>query len=310
MIYITQGHENSISLEILIKSFILIPLKLQEKFCLVVFESTLIQHLSFLKIKFKINKNGILIGRSFLKCYFLKSSFKPQSTDSILKVLQIIKNKDILLTLPTSKDQLWFENKKEKGHTEFFRKYFKQDNLSMLFSSGDENILLISDHIPIKKISSYITSQRIFEKVSNSLKQFEKYFNAITEVFLIGLNPHAGENGLLGNEEKEIEIAISSLRKDFPKINFQGPFPGDGIHLMKKNKKKNQLYVYMYHDQGLSPFKQKYGLIGLHITLGLPFLRMSVDHGTGFELYGKNKANPMGCYHLLKKSVDIQYKIQ
>ena len=310
MIYITQGHENSISLEILIKSFILIPLKFQEKFCLVVFKSTLIKNLDFLKIKFKINENGILIGRSFLKCFFLKSSSKPQSTDSILKALQLIKNKDILLTMPTSKDQLWLENKKEKGHTEFFRKYFKKENLSMLFSSGNENILLISDHIPIKKISSYINSHRIIEKVSNSLKEFKKYFNPITEVLLIGLNPHAGEKGLLGNEEKEIETAISSLNRLYPRICFQGPFPGDGIHLMKKNKQTNQLYVYMYHDQGLSPFKQKYGLIGLHITLGLPFLRMSVDHGTGFELYGKNKANPMGCYHLLNKSLEIQYKIQ
>ena len=65
----------------------------------------------------------------------------------------------------------------------------------------------------------------------------------------------------------------------------------------------------MYHDQGLSPFKQKYGLVGLHMTFGLPFLRMSVDHGTGFDIYGKGKANPLGCYHLLKKSILIQNKI-
>ena len=111
----------------------------------------------------------------------------------------------------------------------------------------------------------------------------------MTEVYISGLNPHAGENGLLGNEENEILDAIENLRELYPRIIFEGPIPGDGIHLQKTKKQAHQLYVYMYHDQGLSPFKQKHGLVGLHMTFGLPFLRMSVDHGTGFEIYGKKK---------------------
>jgi len=309
MIYITQGHEKSISLEILIKSFILLPIKMQKYFLLITFKDTLIEILDILKINYVLKNNGICLGRSFLKCHFLKNSLGPQSTTSILKALEFIEKKsDILITLPTSKDQLIFRNKVEKGHTEFLRKFYDNEDLSMVFSSGNENILLISDHIPVREIPSFINKNRIIKKITTTLKEFEHYFNPISEIILTGLNPHAGENGLLGHEEDEIRQAIVSLEALFPRINFQGPLPGDGLHLMKKQKKPHQLYVYMYHDQGLSPFKQRYGLIGLHITFGLPFLRMSVDHGTGFDLFGKNKANPMGCYHLLKKSIEMQNK--
>ena len=310
MILITQGHESSISIEVFLKSFLLLPYQEQGRILFFVFQKSLEKTLKLLRINYKLTDNAVLIGQSLLKCCFLKKVEQPESTVALIEAIKTIKNdKDILLTLPTSKDQLYFENKMAKGHTEFLRSYFKKENLSMVFSANNENILLISDHIPLKSVSKFIKPEVIIEKVSNSIIYFKHYFNPITEVFLTGLNPHAGENGLLGNEEQKIQIAIKQLAKQFPEIKFEGPIPGDGIHLKKTKKEAHQLYVYMYHDQGLSPFKQKHGLVGLHMTFGLPFLRMSVDHGTGFEIYGKRIANPIGCYHLLKKSLIIQNKL-
>ena len=310
MILVTQGHENSISIEVFLKSFLLLPSHEQNNILFFVFKDSLEKTLKLLKFNYVFSDKAVLIGQSLLKCSFLRNLDEPQSTVALKQAIRSIKNdQDILLTLPTSKDQLYYEKKLTKGHTEFLRSYFKKENLSMVFSANNENILLISDHIPLNKVSEFIKSKVIIEKISDSIFHFKQYFSPITEVFISGLNPHAGENGLLGNEEQEIQTAILKLIDLYPNIKFEGPIPGDGIHLKKIKKEAHQLYVYMYHDQGLSPFKQKHGLVGLHMTFGLPFLRMSVDHGTGFEIYGKRKANPIGCYHLLKKSLIIQNKL-
>jgi len=310
MILITQGHEKSISIEVFLKSFLLLPHQEQNKILFFVFKDSLKSALDLLKLNYTFYDQSILIGQSLLKCSFLKRKDQPESTVALVDAIKSIKNKkDILLTLPTSKDQLYFGKKLTKGHTEFLRDYFKKKNLSMVFSAKSENILLISDHIPLSHVPNYIKSDIIVEKIANSISDFKRFFTPISEVYISGLNPHAGENGLLGKEEAEIYNAIEQLTDSYPHITFEGPIPGDGIHLKKIKKEPHQLYVYMYHDQGLSPFKQKYGLVGLHMTFGLPFLRMSVDHGTGFDIYGKGKANPLGCYHLLKKSILIQNKI-
>ena len=310
MILITQGHENSISIEVFLKSFLLLHSEEQEKILFFTFKNSLEKTLKLLKLNYIFYDKSVLIGQSLLKCRFLTNFEEPESTVALIEAIKAIKDeKDILLTLPTSKDQLYFEKNLTKGHTEFLRSYFKKENLSMVFSANNENILLISDHIPLRHVPDFIKSNVIIEKVSDSIIHFNRYFNSLTEVFISGLNPHAGEKGLLGNEENEIQDAIANLRKLYPQVTFEGPIPGDGIHLQKTKKQAHQLYVYMYHDQGLSPFKQKHGLVGLHMTFGLPFLRMSVDHGTGFEIYGKRKANPTGCYHLLKKSLIIQNKL-
>jgi 4-hydroxythreonine-4-phosphate dehydrogenase len=143
----------------------------------------------------------------------------------------------------------------------------------------------------------------IINKLQITLDNFKKYFFPFNEVILAGINPHAGENGILGDEEKHIKSAITELEKSYGKI-FKGPVSGDTLHYLHDST-KNQLLVYMYHDQGLTQFKSQYGLIGLNITLGLPFLRLSVDHGTAFELYGKNKANISGMLYLFKQAFEV-----
>ncbi|MCY4524565.1 MAG: 4-hydroxythreonine-4-phosphate dehydrogenase PdxA, partial [Halobacteriovoraceae bacterium] len=191
------------------------------------------------------------------------------------------------------------------GHTDFFRRYFKNDSITMTFSGEDCLIILITDHIPLWKVPKHITEELIHNKIQIVLQEWEKYFYPVEKVFFSGINPHAGESGLLGKEDIVITNAIKKLKKNYS-LDFSGPFSADSLFL-KKNA--NSMMVYMYHDQALSWFKERYGFLGLNITLGLPFLRFSMDHGTAFDLYGNNQAYYLGCFYLLKETLRVQREI-
>ena len=301
MIYITQGHELSIGPEVFLKAFSLLPDPAKKKFVYIGTQECLKAQLGFLKIPFSFKQSQLNFLNSTLNCHFIEGA----STQALETGLKLTKKKDILLTLPTSKDQIFYKNKVSTGHTDFFRKYFKIKDISMVFSSPTDNVLLITDHLPLKDVSKSISEKLIVDKISLTLKNFPKYFHSFEEVLISGINPHAGEGGILGSEDQKINKAILKLEKAFKKIKFVGPLSGDSLHF-HENPEKKQLKVYMYHDQGLASFKAKNGLVGLNISLGLPFLRMSVDHGTAFSLYGKNQANCLGCYYLLIKALEVQ----
>ena len=295
MIYVTQGHEKGIGLEIFLKSYLLLSSAEQLQTSLICDEDVFKKNLHDLKLPAHLfNKLKIIPNKIF-------SSF--HSTNSLLTSLEIMGSKDILVTLPTSKDQLMFENKHCAGYTEFFRAYYKNPFLPMTFVGVDKNILLITDHISLMEVGPHISADLIFNKTQIALDGFKKYFSPINEVVFAGLNPHAGEGGILGSEEKFINEAIALLDKGNGP-NFLGPFSGDTLHT-KDHKSREQLFVYMYHDQGLTSFKSEYGLIGLNVTLGLPYLRLSVDHGTAFDLYGKNMANATSMIYLFKKAFEV-----
>ena len=306
MIYVTQGHEKGIGLEVFIKSFLQLSPHEQKKFTLIAFKQSLIDTLHFLKIPFSFNKNILKIGLSVLKIDEPKSVDQYQSTHCLIHALKIIKRNDILFTLPTSKDQLYIKNKNQAGHTEFFRTYFKKKDISMFFFSPNIKTLLITDHISLKEVGSKITPKLIESKINLVLSDSKKFhLGHFDEVLLSGINPHVGENGLLGKEDKKIFTALKSLRTQSSKTSFLGPFSGDTLSL-HLNQEKQQLLVYMFHDQGLSFFKSQMGLLGVNISLGLPFLRTSVDHGTAFELYGKNLANFSGCLYVMKEMLKLK----
>lgn len=295
MIYVTQGHEKGIGLEIFLKSFLFLSPKDRSQVRLVCNSKDLESNLRDLNLSKKLFPDLFVIEND--------SSTGFSSTDSLLTALKVIQPNDILVTLPTSKDQLKLSGVNMAGYTEFFRKFFNKSDIAMTFKSPGKNLLLITDHIPLKQVSCTISTELIVNKLSTTLDNFKKYFKPIDEVIFSGINPHAGENGILGNEEESIKSAISKLEKTYGKI-FKGPLSGDTLHYAEDSS-KNQLMVYMFHDQGLPQFKSENGVIGLNVTLGLPFLRLSVDHGTAFELYGKNKANITGMLYVLKNCFEV-----
>ncbi len=297
MILVTQGHERGIGLEIFLKSFFMLSVEEKKRIKLFINEEHFETNLADLKIKKSSLRD--------LNLEFVASQPNiPASTTTLSKALEVIKPTDILVTLPTSKDQLLFNNQSLAGYTEFFRKYFKNNNITMTFKGLSQNVLLITDHMALGKVSSSISQKLIEDKVTITLEFFNKFFFPLEELVFSGINPHVGENGILGTEDSVILPAILELRKKLPQVTFSGPFSGDTLHMHKSDAKK-QLFVYMFHDQGLAPFKAHHGLIGLNVTMGLPFLRLSVDHGTAFELYGKNKANITGMIFLLKQAFGV-----
>lgn len=285
MIYVTQGHENGIGLEVFLKSFILLPAFHQKKFILICAKKSLIQTLDLIKIPYSISSSAVSILGKKLICSFTNGT-GPESTLAMLEATKLITSNDILVTLPTSKDQLFIGTKKLNGHTEWLREFYKTE-VSMFFKSLDANVLLITDHIALNQVGTVITTKLIEDKIKIALEGCKKYFSPIDEVLVSGINPHCGENGLLGHEELNLKDC---------KYKF---LPGDSL-LVNNDFKMNRLFVYMYHDQGLAPFKTLFKTIGANISFGLPYLRLSVDHGTAFDLYGKNQSDYMGCFYVLK----------
>ena len=301
MIYISQGHEHSIGLEVFIKSFILLNSKEQSEFKLFTFKDSLLQILNSINVDYEIKEEHIIFNNCKLACSFLNKIQDTQSNTSLLKILPMLTKDDILITLPTSKDQLYLDGKQKNGYTEFFRSYYQNSEIGMAFLSNESNFLLLSDHIPISKISSFLNPKSIVRKVQLSIDKLRDNKIEINEVYFSGINPHCCENGLLGKEDGMINESVQTLSQQYEKIKFHGPISADVLFHNQKNKK--QLFIYAYHDQGLPLFKSHYGFIGVNITLGLPFIRLSVDHGTAFEIYGKNTALYQGCHYLLKQAL-------
>ena len=184
-----------------------------------------------------------------------------------------------LITGPVNKNQL--KKHKAVGQTDLLKKQAQTENVFMCFRGRFFNVILLNDHIPFKKTK--IDKQ----KLSNLLKQalLSRKFLAPSlqkkPLGLLGLNPHAGEQGILGLEEEKI---LKPLLKNWREI--EGPLSPDGAFL-KKNWSKYSFFIALYHDQGLIPFKMIHKHKGFAQSLGLPFLRLGVDHGTGYGLKKK-----------------------
>lgn len=210
---------------------------------------------------------------------------------SIIKALELIKKKyaDILITSPVSKEAINKANISFSGHTELLAEFDKNKDYLMTFLSSGLNAALLTIHQPVKKVSSLITKTKIKSAIPLLYNTAVKDFGiACPKIAVLGLNPHSGENGLIGDEEKEIILpSLNYLRK---KITVDGPFVPDAF-FGNKSYKNYDFVLGMYHDQVLIPFKLLSFNKGVNYTAGLSFVRTSPDHGTAFDIAGMNKAD-------------------
>ncbi len=290
MIYVTQGHAKGIGIEVFLKAFICLSKTYQSKFILIINSVDLKSNLKNLQISHQIENNLLNFCGAQLSCEFIESSNLPNSTNALDAAVKLCK--------PTSKDQIFYKEKQVNGHTEYFRKAFKKEEIAMTFLGLDSNFLLLSDHIAIDKVINYLNLDFIVEKVKIAISQMIQS-RKIKEVYFAGINPHCGEDGHISSADKIIDQAIEVLKDIFPKIIFHPQMAGDTLHFNIKNR--HQLFIYPLHDQGLAPFKLKFGLTGINFSQGLSFKRVSVDHGTAFSLWGKNQANYIGMIYLLNE---------
>lgn len=195
---------------------------------------------------------------------------------------------DALVTAPISKKSLAMAGYGYPGHTEILAEECRAKRYAMMMVSEEMKVVFVTTHIPISEIHSALTKEGIVEKVELAHYALIHYWKIEKPGFgILGLNPHSGDRGLFGTEESEIiEPAVAELKSRG--FNVEGPFPPDTYWVTQKK----DCSVALYHDQGMIPFKLSGMGKGVNVTLGLPFIRTSPDHGTAFDIAGKGLANP------------------
>ena len=214
---------------------------------------------------------------------------------SFFKAIELCVNgfADAMLTLPIHK-KAWEEaDIKFKGHTDALRDRFKQDAIMML-GCEEMFVALYSEHIPLKDVASNLTYDKF-------IKFLDDFYNSINlndneQVAVLGLNPHAGDGGVLGDEEEIIEKAIKDINIKYNRDIFVGAIVPD-IAFTPNFRKNFRYFIAQYHDQGLAPLKALYFDKSINVSLNLPIIRVSVDHGTAFDIAYKNQ-NPSNLSYI------------
>jgi len=228
------------------------------------------------------------------------------SYTALMKAVEDLKNNklDALITAPINKYNIQSDKFSFPGHTEFLKDYFGSNDALMLMVSDLFKIGVITTHIPISEISSVLTEEMILNKIHLLNDSLIRDFGIRKpKIALLGLNPHAGEEGMIGSEEKDIILpAINKAKEE--NIYCFGPFPSDGF-FGSGDFMNFDATLAMYHDQGLIPFKSMVMDEGVNYTAGLPIIRTSPAHGTAFDLAGKNQASPNSFLKAIYTACDI-----
>ena len=312
-ILIVAGEPHSIFLEIFFKSIKKNTFK--KPMILIASENLLIKQMKKLNFNFKIkliektNINTKLLKNNCINLInvdykfthpFQKISAKSNNyiTECFSVALQLIaKNKSLsLINGPINKK--YFLNGGSLGITEYLAKKNELANeVAMLIFNKKLAVSPITTHIPLKSVSKNITTKKIYSHVKLINDFYKKKFKKIPSIAITGLNPHC-ESNFKNSEEKSIISPIIKKLK-MKKFNVSGPFPADTIFI-KNNLKNYDVVIGMYHDQVLTPIKTIFGFDAINITLGLPFLRVSPDHGPNEIMAGKNISNPKSLIQALK----------
>ena len=300
-IAITTGDPNGIGAEITIKAL--------KKLDLPKNKIVLISNKKILDFYGKLDKDYEIIEIPYETKDIKAGEITREAGDfafkSLLKVCEI--NPRAIVTAPTAKNAMYLAGHKFNGQTEVLQKYLSHDGqlAEMLFVANNFRVLLLTRHCALKDI--HLSQEIVSTKVQNLVKTFQKHFGINKPKFaLCGFNPHAGEDGILGTEEKDILIpAVKELQAQG--INITMPLPADTLFVnAAKNyfaNKKDEFdcYIANYHDQGLIPIKTVAGISTVNMTIGLDIIRTSPGHGTAFDIAGKNIANPNGMIAAIKE---------
>jgi len=196
-----------------------------------------------------------------------------------------------LVTLPIDKKTIQSEDFEFPGHTEYLADAFQADRHMMLLVSESMRVGVVTGHIPIQSVAQSIDSEILSNKIEMFLEALKQDFGVVKpKLAILGLNPHSGDDGLLGTEEKEVIIPVINSFREKGEILI-GPYSADGFFGNKMYEDFDGILA-MYHDQGLIPFKQLSFSKGTNFTAGLPIIRTSPDHGTAYDIAGKGQADP------------------
>lgn len=300
-IAITTGDPNGIGAEITIKALNLLNLPARD--------IVIISNSKVLNTYGRLNNNYELIEIDYPE-KIVPGEISACAGDFSYKALEKaceIKPK-FIVTAPTSKEAMHLAGHKFNGQTEVLEKFLAHNGqkAEMLFVSKDFRVLLLTRHCALKDVSKNLTKEIIIEKVERLRSYFQnKLFIKKPSFALCALNPHAGENGIIGVEEEKVIIpAIEAVRNRG--INITNPLPADTLFIdavqkyLKGEKIPYDCYIACYHDQGLIPIKSVASEKTVNMTIGLDIIRTSPSHGTAFDIAGKNIANPESMMEAIK----------
>ncbi len=226
---------------------------------------------------------------------------------SLIAATQALKDGHIhgLVTAPIHKKNVQSNQFNFTGHTPFFKEATGLKDVLMMLYSSTIKVALVTEHIPVKEVSKYITREVLHSKINLLHASLRKDFGIDKpKIAVLGLNPHAGDEGLIGSEEEEIiKPVIKEAKQD--KLVF-GPYSADAF-FARSSYTSFDAVLAMYHDQGLIPLKTIAAGEGINYTAGMPFVRTSPDHGTAFDIAGKNIADPTSFIAALFECLDIIY---
>ncbi len=209
-----------------------------------------------------------------------------------------------LVTAPISKEAVNRAGYHIPGHTEYLAQKTRAENFMMLLVYESLRVGLVTTHIPVAEVPKNIQTEKVFSSIETMHEVLTNDFKIEEpKIAVIGLNPHAGDGGIIGNEEiEQIKPAIEKAKA--AKINAAGPHPADGFFGNKKYERYEGILA-MYHDQGLIPFKTLSFGNGVNVTGGLPFIRTSPDHGTAFDIAGQNRADASSFLAAYRLAVNL-----
>jgi len=304
---ITMGDPNGIGPEIIIKS--LCSSEIQRICSPVIYGDVAI--LNEAKRLSKINNEIKIINVTNLDKSDL-STGNPSAKGgaaSILYIKEAVKHAlegviDAIVTAPISKESIHLAGSIYPGHTEMLRDLTGAQNVAMLFEGGGFRVVLVTIHCALSEVPKLITQESVFDNIELTHNSLIELFNILCpKIVVCGLNPHAGESGIFGNEEIEHIIPAVRKAKDLG-IDVTGPLPADTIFYRARQGVWDAV-IAMYHDQGLIPFKMVYFNDGVNVTLGLPIVRTSPDHGTAFDIAWRGKADPSSMIAAIRVAVKL-----
>ena len=213
---------------------------------------------------------------------------------------------DVLVTAPISKDNIQSEQFKFTGHTEYLESAVGEgDKALMILCTSNLRIALATAHMPISQVPAALSIEGIREKLSMLNASLKRDFEiSCPRIAVLALNPHCGENGMLGNEERD--IIVPAIQQSFEEDGVQcfGPYAADGFFGARHYRRFDGVLA-MYHDEGLAPFKTIAMDEGVNFTAGLPIVRTSPDHGTGYDIAGQGIANESSMRHAIYMAIDV-----
>ncbi len=319
---ITQGDGNGIGYEVIIKA--LADARILESFTPVIYGSSKIFGFYRKQIHNIDNIDTYVIQSAkdarprrvnIVNClsdnvYVEPGKSTPESAQSAIRSLECAVRDikagdiDVLVTAPINKRAMDAEGFGNTGHTEYLEKEFGVEDVTMFMVSDQLKIGVVTGHIPLKDVSAAITQEKILSKLRLMSASLRRDFGVIEpKIGVLGLNPHCGDGGLLGDEEEKVIMPAVRAAADEGILAF-GPYSADG-YFGQGTYARFDATLAMYHDQGLAPFKAIAFQDGVNFTAGLPIVRTSPDHGTAFELAGRDMADPQSMMSSIYTAIDI-----